>query len=176
MITMGCLVFAAAVAVQILLPSFSTNYWARITASFQYAASSPDGVLSGRLTSWLFLGDFLLREPWTAIFGIGYKTLPYSDFAGAAVVADNTYLELLVETGIVGLLAFLALNAAILRTGMRAARRVQPRAQIFGEWIFCFWVGEMVQMMSGDLITYWRVLPVYFWVLAIAAREADGPM
>ena len=30
----------------------------------------------------------------------------------------------------------------------------------------------MVQMLSGDLITYWRVLPLYFWVLATAAREA----
>jgi hypothetical protein len=29
----------------------------------------------------------------------------------------------------------------------------------------------MVQMMSGDLITYWRVLPAYFCTLAIAARE-----
>jgi hypothetical protein len=27
-------------------------------------------------------------------------------------------------------------------------------------------------MLSGDLITYWRVLPVYFWALAIAEREA----
>ena len=29
-----------------------------------------------------------------------------------------------------------------------------------------------MQMASGDLITYWRVLPVYFWVLATAIREA----
>jgi hypothetical protein len=25
-------------------------------------------------------------------------------------------------------------------------------------------------MFSGDLLTYWRVLPVYFFVLALAAR------
>jgi len=25
-------------------------------------------------------------------------------------------------------------------------------------------------MFSGDLLTYWRVLPVYFWVLALAVR------
>ncbi|MGO9261974.1 MAG: hypothetical protein ACLQU1_37575 [Bryobacteraceae bacterium] len=24
--------------------------------------------------------------------------------------------------------------------------------------------------LSGDLLTYWRVLPVYFWVLALAVR------
>ena len=32
----------------------------------------------------------------------------------------------------------------------------------------------MVQMLSGDLITYWRVLPVYFCVLGMAVRETDG--
>jgi len=167
------MLLAAAISVQFILPAFSENYWARMTASFQYVSSSPDSVLSGRLTSWMFLADFLWRQPWTAVFGIGYKTLPYSDYVGATVVADNTYLQLLVETGIIGLLAFLALNAAILRTGLRAARSARPRAQIFGEWIFCFWAGQIVQMLSGDLITYWRVLPVYFWVLAIAAREAN---
>jgi O-antigen ligase len=164
----------AAIAVETLLPSFSANYWSRITGSVQYIASSPNGVLSGRLTNWMFLGDFLWRQPWTAIFGIGYKTLPYSDYAGAAVVADNTYLQLLVETGIIGLAAFLLLNASIIRTGLRAARCGDARARIFGDWIFCFWIGQMVQMLSGDLITYWRVLPVYFWVLAIAAKGAGG--
>lgn len=28
----------------------------------------------------------------------------------------------------------------------------------------------MVQMLSGDLLTYWRVLPLYFWMLALAVR------
>jgi hypothetical protein len=28
----------------------------------------------------------------------------------------------------------------------------------------------MFQMLSGDLLTYWRVLPVYFLVLAVAVR------
>jgi len=38
--------------------------------------------------------------------------------------------------------------------------------------MFCCWVGEMFQMFAGDILTFWRVLPVYFWVLAQAAREA----
>jgi hypothetical protein len=29
--------------------------------------------------------------------------------------------------------------------------------------------------MSGDLLTYWRVLPVYLWVLAMAVRESREP-
>ena len=36
------------------------------------------------------------------MFGIGYKTLPYTDYLGSPVVADNMYLSLLVETGVAG--------------------------------------------------------------------------
>lgn len=166
----GALILAA-IGVQLWAPSFSESYWTRIAGSFQYFWSSPDGVLSGRLTHWQVVFHFLAREPWHAVFGVGYKTLPYSNYIGTTVIADNTYLSLLAETGVVGLAAFIALNAAILRTGWRALRSPRPGAAFFGEWIFCFWCGEMVQMLSGDLITYWRVLPLYFWLLGAAARE-----
>lgn len=161
---------AAAVAVNFALPSFSANYWGRLLGSFSFFWQSPDAVLSGRLGHWQTLLQFLIHEPWHAILGVGYKTLPYSNFTGATVIADNTYLDLLVETGVVGFAAFLALNAVILRTGWRALRSANPSAAFFGEWIFCFWCGELVQMFSGDLITYWRALPLYFWVLGVAAR------
>jgi O-antigen ligase len=164
----------AAVVVRLALPSFTANYWTRILGSFEYFLSSPNGVLSGRLTSWTVLTRFIVTQPWHAVFGIGYKTLPYTNVVGSEVVGDNTYLSLLVETGVVGLAAFLALNWFILRGGLRAARSLNPRAAFLGEWMFCFWVGEMVQMLSGDLITYWRVLPVYFWVLGAAVRREGG--
>jgi O-antigen ligase len=169
LLAMFALLAAASALVRFALPAFSANYWSRMAASAQYFWSSPNGVLSGRLTHWTTLMDFLVQHPWHILFGIGYKTLPYSDYVGASLVADNTYLSLLVETGVVGLAAFAFLNVAILRTAYRASR---SGSSFFGSWIFCFWCGEMVQMLSGDLITYWRVLPVYFWVLATAARES----
>jgi O-antigen ligase len=170
---------AAALVVRAALPAFSSHYWTRIEASIQYLGSSPDGVLSGRVASWNAITGFLITQPWHALFGIGYKTLPYTSYVGAGLVADNAYLSLLVETGIFGLIAFLLLNAGILRASFRAARSLSSEASFFGTWIFCFWCGELVQMLSGDLITYWRVLPVYFWVLATAVRaseEYDGRM
>jgi hypothetical protein len=81
------------------------------------------------------------------------------------VVADNMYISLLVETGVGGLAALVWLNVAILRAAARSARH-----SFFGVWMLCFWSGQAVQMASGDLLTYWRVLPVYFWVLALAVR------
>ena len=140
--------------------------------SFTDALVTPDGVLTGRLATWNTLAAFLTAHPWHIILGIGFKTLPYSKFVGTELVADNTYLSLLVETGVIGLAAFLFLNWRILRGGLTAARSQNPRAAFLGQWIFCFWAGEMVQMLSGDLVTYWRVLPVYFCVLGMAMREA----
>jgi O-antigen ligase len=162
----------AALVFWIAMPELSSHYWDRIGVSLQFFWSAPDGVLSGRLSIWKTIADFLSRNPWSAVFGIGYKTMPYTSIVGPNLPADNTYLSLLVETGVVGLAAFLFLHAAILRASFRAARSVRPRASFFGAWMFCFWCGETVQMLSGDLITYWRVLPIYFWVLATAVRES----
>ena len=153
----------AAVLVYFAAPAFVQLYWQRFE-NLTYFFSASDTVLSGRVSSWRTLLDFIAANPWHALIGIGYKTLPYSDFTGGKVIADNMYLSALVETGVVGLLALLWLHAAILRAGWRA------RASFFGTWIFCFWCGEIAQMLSGDLFTYWRVLPLYFWVLAAAVR------
>ena len=115
---------------------------------------------------------FLREHPWHALAGVGYKTLPYSDFIGRRVVADNMYLSMLVETGVIGLGALLFCHWAILRAAWKATRVADPRATFFGTWMLCFWAGQTVQMLSGDVLTYWRVLPLYFWVLAVATGAA----
>jgi hypothetical protein len=44
--------------------------------------------------------------------------------------------------------------------------------------MFCFWCGQIVQMSSGDILTYWRILPAFFSALAILEREdpVSGPV
>ncbi len=166
-------VAAAALATYSFLPAVAEFYWIRMQASLVLLAGGNEAVLSGRLETWRYLLNFLLEHPEHAILGTGYKTLPYSDFIGKTVVADNAYLSCLVETGIIGLAALLLFHFAILRMGWRAATSVNRHAAFFGTWITCFWAGEMVQMFSGDLLTYWRVLPVYLWVLAMAIRHTS---
>jgi hypothetical protein len=166
----SCLVAGAFAAWQIF-PEAAWNYWLHLLHS-QFFFSQPASVLSGRVASWQTIVAFLAAHPWHAILGIGYKTLPYSNVIGQGIVADNMYLSLLVETGIAGLVAFVLLNFAIVRTAWRAARRNDSRSSFFGTWIFCFWIGQLCQMLSGDLFTYWRVLPLYFWVLAMAAYDS----
>ncbi len=153
-----------------LFPAFAEMYWFRLSASAEYFFSATEGILSGRVASWRTLGGWISDHPWQLLVGIGYKTLPYTDYLGAPVVADNMYLSVLVETGIAGLFALVWLNLAILRAASRASRSGDPRRSFYGMWMLCFWAGQSVQMLSGDLLTYWRVLPVYFWVLALAVR------
>jgi O-antigen ligase len=156
-----------------LLPAFANIYWQRLSLSFQYVFSATGAVLSGRLDSWRVLVDFLLEHPWHALLGVGYKTLPYSTFIGQRVVADNMYISTLVETGLIGLASLALLSFAIFRAGWRACRSTDTNRSFFGAWILCFWAGQLVQMMSQDVLTYWRVLPVYFCVLALAVRQGD---
>ena len=163
------ILFPVAVGVFALaLPEVAGAYWARVGFTLDRLLIAPDRVLSGRLESWSAIAGFIAEHPWQTLFGIGYKTLPYTEYLGRPVIADNMYLSLLVETGLLGLVALVGLNAAILITCWRAMRH----GSFYGKWLFCFWVGEVVQMLTGDILTYWRVLPVYFWVLAQAAKDA----
>jgi O-antigen ligase len=163
-------VVAGAFATWKVFPAFAQVYWMRLSGSAQYFFSGTEGVLSGRVASWRMLAAWIAAHPWQTLIGVGYKTLPYNDYLGAPVVADNMYLSLLVETGIAGLAALLWLNVAILRAAARASHASNSQTSFFGAWMLCFWAGQVVQMLSGDLLTYWRVLPVYFWVLALAVR------
>jgi O-antigen ligase len=154
-------------------PLFARTAWLRVFAAFEYFSESPNAVLSGRIDAWRTLVDYLAANPWHAVLGVGYKTLPYSDFIGTKAVGDNTYLTLLAETGIAGLFAVVALNIAILVYAHRAARSRDSVRSFTGAWMLCFWAGQTVQMLSADLLTYWRILPVYFFVLALATRTSQ---
>src|ERR1019366_4054448 len=98
-----------------IFPTFAQMYWLRLSFSAEYLFTRTEVVLSGRVASWQTLAAWIAAHPWQAMFGIGYKTLPYSNFLGSQVVADNMYLSLLVETGVAGLAALVWLNVAILR-------------------------------------------------------------
>lgn len=174
-VMLGVCAAAGATTVYFAFRPFAEAWWLRLQASAQYLLSAPDGVLSGRPGNWSHLLQLVAERPWLLLFGAGYKTLPYSTYLGRPVIADNMYISILVETGVVGLAALLALNGAILVSAWRAARNSDPKTAFFGAWVFCFWVGEALQMMSGDLLTYWRVLPLYFWVLAVAVRSSPEP-
>jgi len=153
----------------VLAPEFSSGYAARFGFSIDNAAAAPDRVLSGRLETWRVIGGLIHDNPIETALGVGYKTLPYTDHFVKPTIADNMYLSMLVETGVAGFAALLFLNVAILRSAWRARNNVQR--SFYARWMFSFWAGETVQMLSGDILTYWRVIPIYLWILAQALRD-----
>ncbi len=72
-------VAAGSLAAWQLFPEVVSGYWLRLVYS-QFFFTQPGSVLSGRVASWQAIAAFLAAHPWHAILGIGYKTLPYSDF------------------------------------------------------------------------------------------------
>jgi O-antigen ligase len=170
LLSVAALAVAVVTIFTIALPQFARTYWQRANLDWNSISTAPDQVLSGRLETWRTIARFVEQHPWETAAGVGYKTLPYSKFSGQTLIADNMYLSTLVETGVFGLCALLALNIAILRVCHRAAKR----GSFFGKWMLCFWIGEVCQMFAGDILTFWRVLPVFFLVLAHAAREAEA--
>lgn len=166
MMSIAALALVSVVLFSLTVPEVAEGYWGRLLEAFDSIGDAPDRALSGRYESWATVFSFIADHPLQTFFGIGYKTLPYTEYLGRPIIADNMYLSLLVETGVFGLLALVAINATILVTAWRAMRA----GSMHGKWLFCFWIGESLQMLSGDILTYWRVLPVYFWVLAQAVR------
>ena len=171
---LGISVATGAAASYYFLPQIVQASWQRLSNSV-YLLDHSEYVFSGRLESWRVLLRFLATHPWHAVFGIGYKTLPYSNYIGQTAIGDNMYLSMLIETGIIGLAVLVWFNVAVLRVARRAARNANPSAAFFGTWMFCFWLGECFQMLSADLLTYWRLLPVYFLVLSWAVRASRAP-
>jgi O-antigen ligase len=170
----GAAVFAGmgAGVLYLVFPSFAQMYWTRLALSTEFFFTSPNSVLSGRLYTWQTIASAIADDPFIVLHGIGYKTLPYTSYFGQGIVADNMYLSLLLETGLIGVTAFAVLNWNILRGSLQAARARSGPAAFLGLWFFAFWLGELVQMLSGDLLTYWRVLPVYLFILALSQRES----
>jgi O-antigen ligase len=156
-----------------LFPAFVETYLLRLLYSGLDFGNRPDTVLGGRLATWSAILGSLAANPAKLLFGVGFKSLPYGGLGGAPIIADNMYVSMLAETGIVGLGALLLFQAAILWNAYRAARCRDEAASFLGLWIFCFWIGEALQMLSVDALTYWRVLPLYFAVLGLAVRERE---
>lgn len=160
-------------AAALAAPVISAMYIRRLSDTISYAAVSPQVILAGRLEAWSLLLERLADQPSVLLAGIGFKTLPYSSYFGEPLVADNMYLSLLAETGVIGLLLMAALSIAMMSAASHARRSENIAAWFCGTWFLCFWVGELAQMLFVDVLTYWRVLPLAFFVLALARREVS---
>lgn len=119
-------------------------------------------VSSHRSASYKTVGNILRKYP---LFGVGLGNYPqvhekYRAQGTSSVfkTPDNIYLRLLSETGIIGLISFLAFIIYWL------FRLWQRRNNLFEFSILAGLVGFLVNQMAADLF-YWTAPQVAFWML-----------
>jgi putative inorganic carbon (hco3(-)) transporter len=147
----------------------------------------------GRSQIWLANFDMVKDRP---LFGWGYgnyrkfrdpyyQRYPKADHSGHA---HNSFLQIAVDSGLVGLAVFLAFFVVLLRTGWHAYQLLPPTAEplrsfALGAWlsIIGFLIGGMTQHNFGDaevVIVLWAVAgltaKMHVFGTAHAARPAQS--
>lgn len=163
----GYIVIGALFALAILLtPSY---YWSRIQELWQVLTSNIGQDFSVQLrydaltTAWALFLD----HPWTGI-GLGNFTIRGATDVVERIVVHNTFLEIAVDTGIFGLIAFLGIFAAGLRHALAATRHrwsaAVDRDGAMGSMAFYLGLAMVSIMISSLFGTMPFIYP--YWVPA----------
>jgi O-antigen ligase len=104
-----------------LLPVDGGSYYTRQMLTLAHPLT--DRNMTARLDMWGRLAPVILANPWGwGVGSLGSATYRYGEVVGLRV-ADNQYLEVAVETGLVGLTLFVAILAAACAYSLRLAAR-----------------------------------------------------
>ncbi len=133
----------------------------------------PNLASSGRFETWSRVFTILRDDPRYFLFGVGYKTLPFTRLFHQEIITDNGFLNLLLETGLIGLSSFVVFSAAVFKTFLTLARTSRGSMAFWGAVFFSFWCGEWVQMMAADAYTYWRNMTAFLALMAITVNRAE---
>ncbi|MCB0083989.1 MAG: O-antigen ligase family protein, partial [Caldilineaceae bacterium] len=122
-------------------------------SSFQRLAETGESIRSGDLTGRVELWR-IAQEAWEGrpVIGIGSDAFPSFNRSGRA--AHNTYLVILVETGVIGLVCFLTLLVATLVT----AWRLSFRDSLFWLTLFAVWGVSSLVLNLGHDKSFWLFL------------------
>lgn len=123
--------------------------------------SDPNSASSGRYDVWAQIAFILYQYPHYFVLGIGYKTLPFTKLFKSGIVADNGFLSLLLETGIMGLSGFIAFLIATLKEFWKLSKSRNNKISYWATFLFAFWCGQCVQLLAVDSYTFWRNMVVY---------------
>ncbi|MBZ5544183.1 MAG: O-antigen ligase family protein [Acidobacteriia bacterium] len=135
--------------------------------------SDPNSASSGRYNVWTQIFTILYNFPHYFLLGVGYKTLPFTRLFGQEIVTDNGFLNLLLETGILGLGGFLVFLYSTLKSFWKLSSSPNPRISFWAAILFSFWCGQCVQLLAADAYTYWRNMVVYVSLMALVMNWAE---
>jgi O-antigen ligase len=133
-----------------------------------------DPSLALRLRNWRFAIDHWLARPF---FGDGLGGyLSYTRQYDLPASPDGWYVRVLADTGVVGLVAFVLLIAALLWMLIRSVRsepRPLQRAIVYGAALAV--VAASVSAVLVDTFVSYKIMGVFWTIVACGTRVAAGP-
>jgi len=150
------------VSVPLLLPTF--------LARWQTAVTADNNSFLWRIGLWIYA---LSKFPQRPIFGSGPDTFNGYIAYRTGFNAHNTWIQLLIEQGVVGVLAFAILMIVVARTLYRKLQESGPPRNPLVAATFTIWICFMVGAWAG-LPFELPIVIVYFWVLT--AMVVDMPV
>jgi len=153
-----------------VLPVMAAGLIAVVPALFarmENAFQAGDNSVLWRFGLWIYA---LRKFPQKPIFGSGQDTFIHYVAYGEGYAAHHTWIGLLIETGIVGVLGFLILMITV----GRALKKKRQEARLSRDPILlgvsAGFVGLLFSSFAGDPFNL-PVVSVYFWtLLALALR------
>jgi len=124
---------------------------------------------AARLSLWeegmrVFEGD--------PIFGTGFNTYMYTSHVGGYSDTHNVYVKVLVETGLSGLVLFVAIYWKLFQVGFRLYRTADdPFFSSIGLGLAALMVAVVIANMFGDRWMYFQITGYTFAAAAMAVRS-----
>ena len=158
-------VLVVAVAALLLVPQLSSRF-TELTSSDPLASSSPN-TLDWRFGHWTQVLPLANSNPVT---GIGLANISRSTDIEAQ--SHNDFVRVYVETGVIGLLAYLSVLIALLSLGMRALKLSSPKS--FDRSVAAGFLGCAVAFVAVSLVANVISNVVFLWYfLAFAAAVSS---
>lgn len=180
----GRVILMAAVAIGLLALVTPDSVWQRlgtirdVTNGDEVAArTEAEGSARQRLEIWKVASTIFAENPVTGV-GMGayprvhYLTAQRSTFspiAGGARDSHSTYLNLLAETGLPGLLLFCAVIGAVVVDAERARRRARGTHPSGAAQLFYLELGLIGYLVAGIWGTYGQLVLTYLHIALIYA-------
>jgi O-antigen ligase len=123
---------------------------------------------ASRVTLWEEAMRVFEADP---VFGTGFATYSFGSHVGGFGDTHNLFVKVLVETGIVGLLLFLAIFAKLFMIGFQLFRSAtDPFLKSIGLGFSALMVSAFVANMFGDRWMYYQITGYTYAFAALAVR------
>jgi putative inorganic carbon (HCO3(-)) transporter len=123
---------------------------------------------ASRLSLWEEAIQVFRADP---VFGTGFKTYAFGEHVGGYGDTHNIFVKVLVETGVTGLLLFLAIFRKLFQIGFRLTRTAtDPFLKSIGLGFAALMVAAFVGNLFGDRWMYFQITGYTYAFAALAFR------